>query len=176
MLVKKGLVILFVLISFKAVSQQRYYITKSWLFMPGDSIVYAEADYNDSHWTMIDAGSPWRVFGYQQVGYGWYRYHLKVPTKLKPAIRNMGFMKIHFGEVSEAAQFYFNGRGLGESGTLPPRFIKAPQGKAVEYYISESEIRWDTINIIAVRVYSSDSLKGGIAKGPLFYYVPRELK
>lgn len=176
MMVKRGLVILLLLISYNAVSQQRYFITKNWLFMPGDSIVYAEADYNDGHWNQVDAGNPWQLFGYSHVGYGWYRYHLKVPVKLKPAIRNIGFMKIHFGEVSEAAQYYFNGRGLGESGTLPPRFIKAPQGKAVEYYISESEIRWDTINIIAVRVYSSDSLKGGITKGPLYYFVPRELK
>jgi hypothetical protein len=168
--------ILVMLTSFEFVWPQRNYISRNWLFMPGDSIVYAEAGYDDSHWKIVDAGSPWYMSGFQYAGYGWYRYHLKMPVKLKPAIRNTGFIKICFGEVSEAAQFFFNGRGLGESGTLPPRFIKAPQGKTVEYYVSENEIRWDTINIIAVRVFSSDSLKGGIIRGPLYYYLPKELK
>lgn len=173
---RKNALFLLVFVYFAASAQQRFYITKNWLFVPGDSIVFAEAEYNDGHWKTIDAGRPWQVFGYRHAGYGWYRYHLKVPVKLKPAIRNIGFIKIHFGEVSEAAQFFFNGRGLGESGTLPPRFIEAPQGRAVEYYISESEIRWDTINVVAVRVFSSDTLKGGITVGPLYYYVPSALK
>jgi len=163
-------------LSEEAITAQRTYINQNWLFMPGDSIARAEANYNDSGWKKVNAGMAWQQFGYTGPGYGWYRYHFIPPKKLKTAMHNKGFIRINFGYTADAAQYFFNGRGLGESGTLPPRFIHANLSRPVEYYISEDEIRWDTLNIISIRVYSADTLRGGIFKGPLYYYVPKTLK
>jgi hypothetical protein len=158
-------------------AQQKTYFTKNWLFNSGDSIQWAEANYPDAHWTRTDAGIPWQQFGYQNLSYGWYRYHLSFPKSLKNAVRNKGFVKINLGYASEAAQYFFNGRGLGQSGSLPPRFIRADLSRPVEFYISEDEIRWDTINIVSVRVFSRDSITGsGLVKGPVYYYIPSKLE
>jgi alpha-galactosidase len=168
--------IVFALIFISAVAQQKYYITKAWLFKGGDSIAWAECNYPDRNWNRMDAGISWPNTGNANLRYGWYRYHLNIPKALKGPVRGKGFIKINFGIASEAAQYFFNGRGLGQSGSLPPRFIKADPSKSVEFYVSEDEIRWDTLNIISIRVCSTDSLRSGIVKGPLYYYIPKKLE
>lgn len=165
-----------IFLSVIANGQKKYYFTQGWLFNAGDSISWAECNYADMHWTKVNAGIPWQEFGYENIRQAWYRYHLNIPKNLRATIRETGFIKINFGMASEAAQYFFNGRGLGQSGSLPPRFYKADKSKSVEFYVSEPEIRWDTLNIISIRVYSTDSLQGGLVKGPVYYFIPTHLE
>ncbi|CAN5492070.1 hypothetical protein BH23BAC3_BH23BAC3_15880 [soil metagenome] len=90
------------------------YIQDQWRFMPGDSLHWAELDYEDSQWDLISTNLTKADLSFiEWDGLGWFRKKFRVAPELrgKPVAL---LIDRHFG----ASEIYLNGNKIHELGTF----------------------------------------------------------
>ncbi len=141
-------------------------ISRDWKFKTGDSIEWALPNYKDSHWDNLNAGLWWAHAGYDYSGFAWYRKKIVISSKLKPAVKKAGYLKLSLGQIQDVDQTFLNGKLIGQTGSLSP--FDGKWGQPRNYFVKEKQIKWDAENIIAVRVYGPNR-NGGMHTGPYTY-------
>lgn len=128
-------------------------------FQPGDDESWASPEYDDSHWMEIKVPGSWESQGVKsQKGMGWYRIKFRAPCFLKdiePAVL--------LGRIGEADEVFLNGVKIGSEGALGKDYVSATKAERL-YKIPPGLLRYDGLNVIAVRVMSL-FLEGGILDG-----------
>lgn len=127
----------------------------------GDDPEWASPAFNDREWqTQIFPNSFNDVKN--DSSFCWYRIKLTIPSTLKT--NNGKGLKLRLGKIDDVDQTYFNGKLIGETGSLPPNYVTQWSEQRV-YTIPENMVQWDKENLIAVRIYN---LIGGMGmwEGP----------
>ena len=142
-----------------------------WKFSIGDDDRWASPNYNDRNWEEIKVPSPWEDQGfYGYDGDAWYRKHFYCSDEFKKKT-----IYLILGFIDDVDEVYLNGTLVGTSGSFPPDYNTAYNALR-KYYIPESVFKFNSDNVIAVRVYDSQ-LEGGITSGDIgFYYQPYDIE
>jgi hypothetical protein len=138
----------------------------TWKFSPGDSPDWSRIEYNDADWESMHVPGNWENQGYPyHDGYGWYRKEFLFPDSLESER-----LILALGLIDDSDEVYFNGTRIGRTGTFPGEgqgsFFGNSWQKDRFYMIPPHLIRWNTKNLIAVRVYDYQG-PGGIYDGPI---------
>jgi len=135
-----------------------------WSFHIGDEAEWANPDFNDSGWETIYAPAAWEDEGFNGYdGFAWYRIKFDGRKLSKDESYHLGL-----GYIDDCDQVYLNGKLIGFSGSMPPKFKTAFNNER-KYNLSPDVIRWDGENVLAVRVYDVTH-GGGIMSGRLGIY------
>jgi len=155
---QKTSLILLLSIFCQAVLAQSINLPKESKFKFGDNPEWAIPTFNDTGWATRQLGKSY----IKDSSYAWYRIKIVIPSSLK-TITGKG-LKLHLGKIDDVDQTYFNGKLIGETGSLPPNYISQWETQRL-YIIPENDVQWDKENVIAVRVYN---LVGGMGmwEGP----------
>lgn len=117
-------------------------------FKFGDDPVWANPAFNDGDWQNQQLGKSF----VHDSSYGWYRIRIVIPADMKTT--NGKGLKLRLGKIDDVDQTYFNGKPIGETGSFPPGFVTQWEKQRM-YTIPESLIKWNSENVIAVRIYNS---------------------
>jgi Stage II sporulation protein E (SpoIIE)/Beta-galactosidase jelly roll domain len=98
-----------------------------WKFRTGDDLAWAQADFDDSHWNLIDltppprsAGVGWTRQGYAGYsGFAWYRLRVEVQGANHRLSLKMP------DQADDAYQVYINGKLVGEFGKFTEHGVTA---------------------------------------------------
>lgn len=85
-----------------------------WRFHVGDDPQWSSDAFDDSSWSLLNAGESWSRQGYN--GYGgvaWYRLRVPIPP-------HTGSLAIDLPYVENSCQVFANGHLIGNVGSLPP--------------------------------------------------------
>lgn len=119
-----------------------------WRFRAGDDPGWSEPALDDLAWTPIAAGTPWEDAGHPGLdGFAWYRVRFTAPARA-PA----GPLLLELGRIDDADETFVNGRRVGASGGLPPRYVSDWQAYR-RYAIPREAVRWGRENVVAIRVF-----------------------
>jgi phosphoserine phosphatase RsbU/P len=88
-------------------------LTSTWLMQQGDDPRYADPNFDDSHWLVVQAGKKLSSYGLKDVNRIWYRTHVQIP----PGQQNLWLLLRYF---SGSFEIYVNGVEMGTSGPHPP--------------------------------------------------------
>ncbi len=144
--------------------QYRLHLPETIAFKTGDSLQWANIDYDDSSWEEIKTGATWNKQGYKDYkGVAWYRFKVYIPSGIKksPYFMKHKQLKLYLGKVAGADECYWNGEKIGNTGEIDPY---VPERKNRTYFINPKNIRWNKENVLAIRVKSHEN-KGGLYKG-----------
>lgn len=135
-----------------------------WNFSIGDNPAWAEYAFNDSRWEKIYAPGIWEDQGFHGYdGFAWYR----TTFKGQDLPQNEG-LYLNLGYIDDTDEAYINGKLIGFSGSMPPKFKTAHNAKRL-YYIPAEYINYEGDNTIAVRIFDVTG-EGGIIRGDLGIY------
>ena len=140
--------------SFKSYSQS-IEISKDWLISIGDTMDWASSSYNDSHWKTMERISEiddWGTPNFQH--FGWIRKKMVIPSSLKDQAEKSGYFYLALGRINDADQTFFNGKLVGQTGSMPPDSIGVDRRQRI-YKVPVNEILWDKENQLAVRIFSN---------------------
>lgn len=149
---------------FKPADAQVISLRGSWKFQIGDKNIWAGQYFNDAHWESIQAPAAWEDEGFNGYdGFAWYRKEFdgRQLSKNENYYLNLGF-------IDDCDEVYVNGKLVGFSGHMPPKF-KTAYNSERRYPILPDLINYDGPNIIAIRVYDV-TLGGGIVDGKIGIY------
>jgi hypothetical protein len=126
-----------------------------WKFRPdpetlGEKQGWHRPELAEAGWSDIGIGKFWQDFGFQTVGYAWYRLTWQLPARPAPPR-----VEMHFGAVDEVARMWLNGELVGEHDIGPMGWDK-PFALDVTRHL-----RWGQDNQVTVRVHNS-AQAGGI--------------
>ena len=133
----------------------------SWKFRMGDSLEWTKPKYDDRKWEHRSV----EKISFKTPGYACYRLNIRFSDSLHMAVRKLGILKLTLGSPDDVAQIYINGKLFSQFGTIAPVF-KSAWGVPIEVYLKEKDVKWNDDNTIAVRVYSPDTIGGGLFSGP----------
>ncbi|MFT3846551.1 MAG: glycoside hydrolase family 127 protein [Lacibacter sp.] len=147
---KKWFVILVFLQSIYSphIAAQLISLPKEAKFKFGDDPGWANPAFNDGDWQNQQLGKSF----VHDSSYGWYRIRIVIPADMKTT-KGKG-LKLRLGKIDDVDQTYFNGKPIGETGSFPPGFVTQWEKQRM-YTIPESLIKWNSENVIAVRIYNS---------------------
>jgi sialate O-acetylesterase len=136
----------------------------SWRFHIGDQAKWAAPEFNDSDWELIKAPAHWEDEGFNGYdGFAWYRITFDGRWLLKTEN-----YYLNLGYIDDSDEVYLNGRFIGFSGSMPPKF-KTAYNSERKYSLLNEYIDFSGENTIAVRVFDV-TLGGGIFDGDLGIY------
>ncbi|HEU5054009.1 MAG TPA: beta-L-arabinofuranosidase domain-containing protein, partial [Hanamia sp.] len=162
---KPALTILFLfLIINNSLHSQTVTIPNSWKFHMGDNMDWASPSLNDEQWSNKQTGTSLTAPGMKDNVYAWYRIRILIPSTMKSKENGKG-IKLNLGKIDDVDQTFFNGKMVGQTGSLPPDYESKWDAERV-YVIPEKDILWDKANVIAVRVFSLDAGGVGMYQGP----------
>ncbi len=135
-------------------------------FIKGDNVAYSSPSFDDSKWITLKTGATWESQGLNDYdGYGWYRFYVVMPDKLKTA----NPVRFSLGKADDACAVYFNGVLIGKSGSFPgdKGGYVSTWDKPIEFHIDPNSafIKWNEVNVISVQLYDgggAGGLFGGI--------------
>lgn len=139
-------------------------LTGYWRFTIGDKPEYSTSDLNDSEWEKIVVPADWEEEGFNGYdGFAWYRtsFDGRLLDKNKTHFLLLGF-------IDDVDETFLNGKMVGKSGAMPPRFRTA-YNSARKYIISNDDINFYGDNVLAIRVYD-DYRNGGLVNGEIGVY------
>ncbi|MDD8017217.1 MAG: glycoside hydrolase family 127 protein [Bacteroidota bacterium] len=140
----------------------------TWKFKMGDNAEWAGATFNDSSWGTKNLQVSWSAPELKENVFAWYRTRIIIPSSMKNAIERGNGLKLNLGKIDDVDFTYFNGKLIGQMGSLPPKYVTMWDVPRV-YFISPNEIRYDKENVIAVRLFSPDVGGIGMYEGPYNY-------
>ena len=141
-----------------------------WKFSIGNNKAWANTDFDDSEWEQIKVPSPWEDQGfYGYDGMAWYRTTFTLTREMKS--RDL-FLSL--GYISDVDQVFINGHLIGFSGTFPPVFSSATEGRR-KYPIPDEYLNLQGKNVIAVKVYNHQ-MAGGIISGEIGIFALSPIK
>jgi Stage II sporulation protein E (SpoIIE) len=118
-----------------------------WQFHLGDDPAWAQPSVDDSNWDSIHAGDYWGNQGYPSyTGFAWYRRHVQ----LVPTAGEDGKYGIAFPDAQDAYEVYWNGKLIGQYGSLPPHAVWFYQRFPQAFPLSGSNS-----GLLAVRVWKA---------------------
>lgn len=142
-------------------------LSGKWKLELGDNAQWSNPTFDDSKWDRIYVPSPWEDEGYPGYdGYAWYRKHFKVDDDF----REMA-LYLRLGYIDDVGEVFLNGHMIRYEGRFPPNFMTA-YATGLECPIPKEYLRFDSDNVIAVRVYD-DQQAGGITHGNVGIYQRR---
>jgi len=149
----------------------------TWKFIQGDDLNYLLPGFDDSAWKEIRTDKIWEEQGYDPYdGFAWFRVKVLIPSSLKDSSFLKDSLRIYLGKINNFDQTFLNGEMIGSNGvnvspgTMPDSlFLKAPMQlydlpRRYTLARDDNRIRWDSINVIAVRVFDQGG-QGGIYTG-----------
>ncbi|MCC7400511.1 MAG: hypothetical protein IT214_03410 [Chitinophagaceae bacterium] len=159
--------VLFIICS-SATAQQRLELREA-RFSTGNDNFYRSPFYDDSKWQILKTNEVWDEQGFKDYdGYGWYRFHVIIPSSLKNSSYLKDSLRINLAKIDDADEVYLNGKMIGKNGAFPTDTggYVSRWNETREFHISANDtlIRWDAENVIAVKVYDGGGL-GGIFGG-----------
>lgn len=163
-LIRYYLFVFFSIIIFNSSKAQLVPLPYEWKFKLGDNMEWATQSFNDAAWDTKQVGSSWAATGMKDNVYAWYRIKIVIPSSMKSAENGKG-LKLNLGKIDDVDQTFFNGKMIGQTGSLPPHYETKWDAERV-YTISENDVLWDKENVIAVRVFSLDVGGVGMYQGP----------
>jgi len=137
----------------------------SWKFKTGDSVAWSSTTCNDASWDTISAGKVWEEQGFDNYdGFAWYRKSIAIPASVKAGF-NKGYnsLLLCLGKIDDADEVFFNGTMIGHTGSMTDK-NKSAYSVERNYIVSEKLIKWDSANLIAVRVMDFGGV-GGMYSG-----------
>ena len=155
---------LFILLSVSSLAQE-ISLKGNWKFQIGDKSVWADQYFNDRDWETIYAPSSWEDEGFHGYdGFAWYRMEFdgKQLSKTESYFLNLGY-------IDDCDEVYLNGKLIGLSGQMPPKF-KTAYNNERKYAINPELINYAGRNVIAIRVFDVTQ-NGGIVDGRLGIYL-----
>ncbi|KAA9041245.1 hypothetical protein FW778_04205 [Ginsengibacter hankyongi] len=152
------------IIMFGSAKTQTISLPHEWKFKLGDNMDWASASFNDAGWGNKQTGTSWSATGMKDNVYAWYRIKIIIPSGMKSAEKGKG-IKLNLGKIDDVDQTFFNGKMIGQTGSLPPHYETKWDAERV-YTVPEKDILWDKENVIAVRVFSLDVGGVGMYQGP----------
>lgn len=165
--IMKNLLLLFLLFTNSvtiALAQDKLMLSHLWKFKTGDSAVWAKPDFNDLQWTTISTKKYWEEQGYSNYdGYAWYRKTFKLPASWKKKVRLAGGVYLKYEYADDVEEVFVNGVSVGKMGDFPPN-LKIVYGKSRKFEIPAHLLKFNGVNLIAVRVFDNGG-DGGILSG-----------
>ncbi len=146
-------------------------------FATGDNPDWAQPDFDDRLWPTVTTSLPWEAQGFPGYdGFAWYRIHVVIPSSLKAASDWPERLRLQLSAIDDADEVYLNGHRVGKSGRMPtdPGGFEGRPHALRDYLVDLQSglVRWDSNNIIAVRVFDAGG-DGGFQKGTPNLSVPR---
>ncbi len=139
-----------------------------WKFHIDDNPAWASEKFDDSKWENIFVPSPWEDEGFHGYdGFAWYRRTFDGRQLDKNGVYYLGM-----GFIDDCDEVYVNGKLVGFSGTMPPKF-KTSYNTERKYPLPPEILHFEGTNTIAVRVFDP-TLSGGIVDGRLGIYRSKE--
>jgi hypothetical protein len=136
----------------------------NWQFSIGVNDEWISQKFDDSSWESIKAPSPWEDQGFNGYnGYAYYRKKINISQNYKGRM-----LYLNLGYIDDVDEVYFNGDKIGSTGSFPPEYNTAYNAERI-YYIPEELIKFDSPNLIVVKVYDSEG-EGGIVSGEIGLY------
>jgi hypothetical protein len=130
-----------------------------WKFQLGDSMIWAQAEYNDAAWEEIEVPGAWENQGFAGYdGFAWLRRSIAL-TRFDDTFA----IYLNLGLIDDVDEVYVNGKYVGGEGLMPPNFMTA-YNRQRRYYIPPDILRFDTTNVIAIRIFDKH-LEGGLVSG-----------
>jgi hypothetical protein len=140
----------------------------------GDTMDWASASYNDSHWKTTESIGPFERNGFSNFeNFGWVRKKVFIPLALKSPTEKYGYFYLSLGRINDADETFFNGKLVGQTGSMPPDTIGVNRGQRI-YKINAKKILWDKENQVAVRIFSNFR-NGGLWGENFSIIVPSEV-
>jgi hypothetical protein len=91
-----------------------------WQFHLGDDVRWASPAYDDSQWEHVKADAPWGSQTHPSyTGFGWYRRHIEITLSLARKQK----LAILMPPVDDAYEVFWNGKKIGNQGTVPPKAV-----------------------------------------------------
>ncbi len=135
-----------------------------WKFRVGDKMTWSNAKYDDSDWDQIKVPSNWEDEGFNGYdGFAWYRQKFDGTKLLKEES-----YYLNLGNIDDCDEVYVNGKLVGVSGSMPPKFKTAYQTER-RYLLTNDVIDFQGENLIAVRIFDATG-GGGIVEGDIGIY------
>lgn len=134
-----------------------------WKFRIGDDQEWKDNEYSDRDWKEIIAPAFWETQGYRNYdGYAWYRKKIFIPASMKDKQ-----LVLMLGKIDDKDETFFNGRQIGQTGDINGEYTNDRDYQMFRgYFIPKDAIKYNSDNIIAVRVYDGFQ-DGGIYSGPI---------
>jgi len=163
---RRNLIALLVIIGLIPSLQAQNLLKFEWKFKTGDNSAWAWAEYDDSAWETIEAGTNWENQGHETYdGFAWYRQQIFIPEDLREKAAENGGLILRLARIDDSDVTYFNGQILGSTGGLPPDY-ETGYGELRAYTVPMDRVGWGAQNTIAVRVYDGGG-GGGIVGNPV---------
>ncbi|NOT75800.1 MAG: glycoside hydrolase [Cyclobacteriaceae bacterium] len=125
-----------------------------WKFHVDDKSFWSVADFDDSKWGTIHVPSPWEEEGFNGYdGFAWYRKKFDGRKLDKADNYYLGL-----GFIDDCDEVYLNGKLVGFSGSMPPKF-KTAYNTERKYVLPSDAINFNGENVIAIRIF--DVVHGG---------------
>lgn len=130
-----------------------------WRFHIGDEKSWSGVSFDDKNWEKIMVPSAWEDQGFSGYnGFAWYRTHFD-GQKLNQEESYV----LRLGYIDDCDEVFLNGKLIGFSGTMPPKF-KTAFNKERVYHIPPDALNLKGSNTLAIRVFDV-VLAGGIVDG-----------
>lgn len=156
-----SIVLLFIFPLYRETSGQVINLRGDWKFQIGDKASWATSDFSDDDWESIKAPQAWEEQGFNGYdGFAWYRKKFDGRT-LSPEERYY----LDLGYIDDCDEVYLNGKLVGVSGSMPPKF-KTAYNNERRYVLNNEVINFKGNNIIAIRVFDVVNA-GGLIDGDL---------
>jgi len=163
---RRNLITLLLIIGLIPSLQAQNLLKFEWKFKTGDNSAWAWAEYDDSAWKTIEAGTNWENQGHETYdGFAWYRQQVFIPEDLREKAAENGGLILRLARIDDSDVTYFNGQILGSTGGLPPEY-ESGYGELRAYTVPMDRVGWGAQNTIAVRVYDGGG-GGGIVGNPV---------
>ena len=164
----KGNFLLFTILCATPAFSQVINLAGDWKFHIDDEASWSSPTFDDSHWESIQAPSPWEEQGFNGYdGFAWYRK--KFDGRVLDSKTNY---YLALGFIDDADEVFVNGRLIGFSGSMPPRFKTAFNNER-KYSLPVDLINFHGENTIAIRVFDITQ-GGGIIDGDLGVFRSRK--
>lgn len=162
--VNKFLVLFLLLLLCSYVHAQIVVLPKDAKFILGDGTGWADPSFDDTNWGNRKLGTSLYDTTVKKNIYAWYRINVFIPLSLKNKVEQGNSLWLSLGKIDDVDLTYFNGKLVGQTGTMPPSYNGRSRDKRV-YKIPLELVHWDKNNSIAIRVFSPDPWVG-MYEGP----------
>jgi hypothetical protein len=117
-----------------------------WRFQPGDNPQWAQPQFDDSRWSLLDSGRDWSTQGFSRYsGMGWYRIRVTLPPDAGP-------VSLILPHIFTSYEVYANGQLAARFGKMPPQPL-AYSTHAAQLYNLPAAATQSRHLVIAVRVW-----------------------
>ena len=151
-----------------SLSAQVLDLSGGWRFHPGDDPRWAQPNYDDAQWPVLQSGETWEAQGYPNLdGFAWYRKQISIPKTMSEQTRYRlsGALWLSLDRIDDVHETWINGQRVGGRGTFPPQYVSAQKSRQA-YAVPGRLLRWGQTNLIAVRVYDGQGDGGLIGNRP----------